>query len=318
MKKLLALILASVMCLSVLAACGGDDKKDTSGNEGAFATVAPKEDTTTTQAGDAKITTAVVDETDTPDNPVLPAAEDVIVDNEFCRIEITGVTEDDIFGTSIDLEIINKTDDTDVTVSADYVTVNGIHRNAVLYSDVVAGKTAKEQISFYDDADEYIDEYTDIEIGISVTEKDEYFEEPLVKTVYNYYPFGKDKAKKYVREAQPTDKVLVDNEDISVIVTGFEEDELWGYSVNMYIVNKSDRSLLCTTEDDVSVNSIMVSPWFYETVSGGKVMFAKMEGFELEDKGIKDVKDIEFTLRVCEAEDFFADDIVNQKVTLKP
>lgn len=323
MKKLLALILVAVMSLSILAACGSDDKKEASGSEGSFATVAPKDDATTEDAA----APATKNNTDNTDVEVTPTGENVVIDNDICMIEIVGLNHDLIMGPYITINMVNKTDDKDISVSADYVTVNGLTRNAILYTDIRAGKTDVEDLYFYDDAEDFIDEYTDIEFKFSVTETEKYLEDPvynyypledpLAEIVYNYYPLGESKAKTYVREALPTDNIIVDNEDVTVVVTGFEDDAVWGQSVMMYVVNKSDKHLSFTAED-MSVNSIMADGVFYVNVYGGKTAYNRLYWLELEELGIDEIKEVEFTLRVYDSDDFFAGDIVNQKVTLKP
>lgn len=225
--------------------------------------------------------------------------------------------KEEFMGSYINLAITNKTQDKDISVSSDYVAVNGVQRDSILYTDVAAGKSAVEKVYFYDELDEIIGEYTDVEISVSVNEAEDYLSEPLVAVVYNYYPLGKENAVKYERAAEPTDKVLVDNDEVTVIVTGFEDDEIWGKTVNMYVVNKGNKNLVVTA-DDASVNSIMADAMLATTVNGGKVAIDNMYWLDLEDKGITDVKDIEFTLRVYDFDDLFADDIVNEKITLKP
>ncbi len=42
------------------------------------------------------------------------------------------------------------------------------------------------------------------------------------------YSYGKEKAVKYVRQAQASDQVMFGNEYVTVIVTGYENDEIWG------------------------------------------------------------------------------------------
>ncbi len=306
MKKLLALILVAVMCMSVLAACGGDDKKEETGNKGVASTTEPASE--------------MVTDVFTIDNNVTdvsPEGENVIIDNDICVVEITSMGKEEFMGSYLELAIANKTEDTEISVSADYVAVNGVQRDAMLYTDVVAGKSAVEKVYFYDDLDDVIGEYTDVEIAVTVSKAEDYLADPLASTVYNYYPLGMENAVKFERAAEPTDMVLVDNDEVTVIVTGFEDDEIWGKTVNMYIVNKGNKNLMVTA-DDASVNSIMAEAMLATTVNGGKVAIDNMYWLDLEDKGITDVKDIEFTLRVYDFDDLFADDIVNQKVTLKP
>ena len=306
MKRFLTLLFSVLMCFSVLAACG-DDTDNKSTENGTTASQSITEDN---QEAHITATEAVT---------VTPT-EEVVVDNEICKIVIKGIEKDDIWGNTLKLYIENKTTDTDISVSSDYIAINGVEATAFLYTDVSRGKVANEDIIFFDDFDEtVIGDFSDIEIAFSVCETDDYLSDPLVEIVYNYYPLGKDNAKKYTRSSTSTDTVLVDNSDLTVIVIGYEEDPLFGYVANLYLVNKTDKQLMFTAED-VSVNSIMIDPFYAHEVNPGKVAFSKMCFYEsdFEENGIKDVEEIEFSLRAYDFDDLFADDILNQKFTLKP
>ena len=133
------------------------------------------------------------------------------------------------------------------------------------------------------------------------------------------YPKGEEEAQFFQRPAQDTDTVLVDNDDISVIVTGYEPDSLWGYAVKLFLVNKTDRTLVFTA-DNTSVNGFMLDPYYGHELKPGKCCFDEMTWFDsdLEDNGIETVEDIEFSLRVYDSDDWTADDIFNDVLTLTP
>jgi len=318
MKKILALLFVIVLCFSAFAACDGSDETKES-KENTTETVGAYDETT----ADNEITTQNVTLDNVPVVSETPAVEfpapvnEVVLDNEFCKIEFKGMRKDDILGTVLDVTLLNKTTDKIITFTTEYLTVNGIQREAIFYTDVSAGKTSNKEISFFDNAEEYIDMYTDVEIAFIAREKDDYSGEPLAQVVYNYYPYGKDQAKRYERNVQATDTVIVDNEDITVIAMGIEYDELWGYSVKMYIENKSDKNLVCEVED-ASVNSIMTDPYYLYTVGSGKIELNKMTFYDLIESDIKSIKDIEFTFRVYNADDYSEDDLFNQKVKIYP
>jgi len=104
-----------------------------------------------------------------------------------------------------------------------------------------------------------------------------------------------------------------------VIVTGFSEDSIWGYTVNVYLVNKTDKELMFAA-DDVSVNGFMADPFWACSLGGEKVCFTSMSWSNsvFEENGIETVEDIEMNLRACDANDWNANDAFNEVVTLKP
>ena len=82
---------------------------------------------------------------------------------------------------------------------------------------------------------------------------------------------------------------VVDNEFCSIKITGIEEDALFGYTLNSLLENKSSE--------------ITYMSWSDTT---------------LEENDITEVNEIQFTLSVRDANDWMADDIVNETIVLNP
>jgi len=111
--------------------------------------------------------------------------------------------------------------------------------------------------------------------------------------------------------------VLVDDENVTVKVVGTEESSLLGYSLKVFIENKTDKELMFTA-DNVSVNGFMCDPFWAESVDGGKksndtMTFLKSD---FEKNEITTVEQIKLTLRVYDKNDLTAKDLVNVSVTL--
>ena len=49
----------------------------------------------------------------------------------------------------------------------------------------------------------------------------------LQNVTVHIYPLGEEKAAVFSREGQPTDITIVDNDNVSVIVTGYSIDDIW-------------------------------------------------------------------------------------------
>ena len=140
----------------------------------------------------------------------------------------------------------------------------------------------------------------------------------IVEETVHIYPYGEEYAAVYRRESSETDMVIVENDQLTAIVTGHEENGVWGYTVNLYLENKTSNEVMFSVEE-ASVNGTMEDPFFAKSVLPGKCAFTSMSWSDtmLEDDGITSVEEIEFLLRAYDANDYFADDILNEKVLLK-
>ncbi len=247
--------------------------------------------------------------------------ETVVVDNEQCAVKITGIDPDNMWGYTLKVLLENKSADKTYMFTVDTASINGVQTEPLFAATVAPGKKSNESITFMGDElkENGITEYTDIELNFRVYDNDDYMADDVANTTAHVYPYGEDKAVKFVRAAQDSDTVLVDNEYVTAIVIGYEEDEIWGYSVKLFLLNKTDKNVMFTTED-TSVNGFMADPLFATTVSAGKCKFDTLLwiGDDFEENNITEVETIEFKLRAYDSDDWFAGDLASQTVTLNP
>ncbi len=252
---------------------------------------------------------------------VMTFTETVAVDNDECSIKVTGIDTDSIWGYTLKVLLENKSADRSYMFTVDKASINGVECTALFASTVAAGKKSNDTVTFSDDKlkENKISDYTDIELTFRVYDSEDFLSDDVAKETVHIYPYGEDKAVKFVRDAQPTDNVIVDNEYVTAIVTGYEEDAILGYGVSLFLVNKTDKNLMFTTEN-TSVNGFMADPFFATSVSAGKCAFNSITWFTstFEENGITDVETIEFDLRAYDLDDLLAKDIVNEAVTLNP
>ena len=243
------------------------------------------------------------------------------VDNAECSIKVTEIDPDNIWGYTLKVQLENKSNSKTYMFSVENAAINGVQCDPLFATEVAAGKKSNEEIIFLDDDFEEngITDYTDIEITFRVYDTNDWMANDVAKEIVHVYPYGEDKAVKHVRTAQPSDNIIIDNEDVTVIVTGYEDDAIWGYTAKLYIMNKTDKNLMFSV-DEASVNGYMADPFFAKSVSSGKSAFASMSWSDttLEDNGIVAVEEIEFNLRVYDADDWLENDLVNKRVTLRP
>ena len=119
--------------------------------------------------------------------------------------------------------------------------------------------------------------------------------------------------------APVTELTLVDDENCTVIIKGYDADALLGYGVNVYLENKTDKELVFSL-GEVSVNGYMCDPFWATTVSAGKKANEQITFFEsdLEANGIENVEEISFTLNVYDNADWLAEYLVKESFTVNP
>lgn len=119
-------------------------------------------------------------------------------------------------------------------------------------------------------------------------------------------------------EATELNETLVDNDDVIVTLTGIEPDGKYGYTWKIYIENKSPDRDIYVTADDVSVNGLMLNPYFYETVTAGSKLNTEMYWYtsDFEFAEITDVTMVEFTLDINDDDTY--DDIFEDTYTIYP
>lgn len=301
MKKTAQLLLA-LLLIFCLSACGSGTSDSPKGSS------APVSDSGSTAA-------------DTPAQEEISFTEVVAVDNDLCTIKITGIDPDNLWGYTLNAYLENKSADKTYMFSVSSAAINGVQCDPLFASEVAAGKKSNESISFSDSdlSDNGITDYTDIELTFRVYDSNDWMADDAAQETVHIYPYGEDRASAYVREAQPDDVVLVDNESVTAIVTGYDPDNFWGYAVELFLVNKTDSDLTFSASD-VSVNGYMTDPLYAVTVSAGKCAFSSMTWFDtdFEQNQITQVSEIEFLLNIHDANDWLADSLVSEIFTLQP
>ena len=198
-------------------------------------------------------------------------------------------------------------------------TVNGVETDPFFADEVTPGKKANGSIHFSDLSKYGIGDYTDIELVFRIYNADDWMENPVAKESFHIYPYGEDKAETFTRESAATDRVLAETNDVAVIVTGVRMDEIWGYTLDLYLQNKSEKNVMFSVED-ASVNGYMADSFFVSSVKAGRHKFATLSwsGTTLEENGITEVMDLEFALRAYDEDDWSGNDLVHEEIAFQP
>lgn len=256
-----------------------------------------------------------------PPSDQLTFSELTVVDNDACTVKITGIDPENQWGYTLNVYLENKSEDTTYMFSVDGAAVNGVQSDPLFASEVSAGKKSNEEIHFSSKLlrENGITEFTDIELIFRVYDSDDWLADDIVKQAVHVYPYGKEKATVFVREAQPSDNVLVDNRYVTAIVLGYEKEAILGYTVKLFLVNKTDTEVMFTA-DNAAINGYMADPLFASSVLAGKCAFSSMSWSDtvLEKNGITDVQKIEFSFRAYDSDALADDDLINEKITLSP
>ena len=116
-----------------------------------------------------------------------------------------------------------------------------------------------------------------------------------------------------------TPLTLVDNEQVTVTITDVVENDFWGYTLKVFLENKTQQELMFTT-DGVSVNGFMCDPFWATSVTAGmkaneEISFSESD---FEKNGIESVEEIVFTLRIYDSNNLLAPDVLEETFTVKP
>lgn len=295
-KKWIAAMLAIAMLLS-LSACGGssDETTGTAGTAGSSAT-------------DGSTSAPIVFE------------ETVLIDNEHCNVTVTAIDADASWGYTLKVSIENKTE-LDLMFSLDHVSVNGYMCDPYWANTVLAGMKDKEDIIFSpsDFEQNGITEVTQIEFELRAYDSNDLTAADIVRETFVLYPLGEAAFREPDRAQQETDTVLFDTQECAMIVTGFDPASYWGYTVNVYLINKTDKHLMFSI-GDAAINGYMCDPFWAEEVAAGKHSHTTVSWYQssLDDLGIENVESLTLPVRVYDADDWNSDYLINETFTVNP
>lgn len=221
-----------------------------------------------------------------------------IVQTKYITMEVNSVdVEDDYL--EIDTLVTNNNSKRGYEVSVARASVNGIEIYPTYSEDVDADDECSEPIEIdlsnvIENTD--ITDISDIELAIVIEDDDM---EVVYKDTVHIYPYGADKAERYARPAAGTDIAVVDNDKFTVTVTGCEYVEDWGYSVHMYIQNKTDETVYVEGAD-FSLNDTDADTWYDDYVGAKGVSISHLEWSQsdLDDAEIEEVTKIAFNLKI--------------------
>ena len=235
---------------------------------------------------------------------------------------VIGYSENLYSDYSVEFYLENRSADTNYTFSVLKCAVNGVEVNFLGTFTVPAGKVAFETLEISDPMLEKngITDFSDIYIDMHVYDADAWDADDVTSQSIHVYPDGQENAATFKRQPKDTDTVVVDNESITVIITGLEKNDLFSSTdLCFYIENKTNESITFLM-NNVLVNSNPLDPLFIVTVSPGHSKFVNADWYsdELSENNIEEITSVEFTLTASSADDWEKDDYFNDKVIYNP
>ncbi|MEX1307282.1 MAG: hypothetical protein AB1Z19_01990 [Eubacteriales bacterium] len=248
--------------------------------------------------------------------------EITIIDDENCKMIINGFDPEGYWGFEVSTFLENKTDKT-LMFSLEDVSVNGYMIDPYWACELSAGKTENATIDFSPEGFEQCNITTADEIcfTLRVFDSNDWTADNIVEETYTIYTTGLDADSIVVPERTIVDgeQVVVDNDSFSFIIQSVEVDDFWGYTLNCFIENKTDMTLMLAW-DDVAVNRHKINPFWAAEVAPGKMKYTQIS-FSLEElakNGIIKVKEIEYLLYVFDTTIWTEGYIYDEVLTYQP
>jgi len=237
----------------------------------------------------------------------------VIYDEGGVKVTAKSLNTGGMLGPELNVLIENGTD-RNLTIQAQYATVNDYMISTIFSADVPAGKKANDSIVFEEWSleDAGVEKIAEIELYLSIFETD---------TLDDYAKSGKitiptSVAGSYTQQVDRSGKKVLDVGGITVICKGIDPDGFLGPEI-MFLIENGTNKDITVQADAVSVNGFAIDPIFSSDVLSGKRVVDSMTIMEsdMEKNDINTISEIEFSLVIFES-DTFEDIIKSEPITL--
>ena len=256
---------------------------------------------------------------DAAGTPELPDDAQILKEDENLLIAVTGSDPEGMWGYKLDVFLENKTD-RELCFMINDACINGLMMDPLCQTILAPGQSSDEEVEWFQSSlDEAgITDVTDIELEWVVYDSQDWSADFLLEEKFHYYPLGEDAVQPFVREAKDTDQVLVDNDVCTIIAVKSEMDELWGYQIHLYIINKSDHGLTVGI-DEAAINGEPCDPYWATMIYQDRAAFDAVTWGTtfLEAAGIDKVESAELPFIIMNSDDYSQDEI-RETVTYTP
>lgn len=249
-----------------------------------------------------------------------PDFSETIVDDDNVLFQIVSTESSNVFrayGWNVYIE--NKTDK-NLMCSLSDVSVDGYMCDPFWAKTVSAGMKANEEISWAKTTFETagITDVTNVTFTLTVYDSDDWTADHLIDTQYTVYPQGEAADRDYPRVPVDGEETLFDNDSCTMVILGQSEDSsFYAFSENVYLENKTDHTLMFST-NDATVNGYMCDPYWAVTVAPMKKCYTSIDWSTstFENNGITSVDTITLPIRVYDSDNWTGSNFVDDTFTL--
>lgn len=245
--------------------------------------------------------------------------EIVLADDENVTVKITGIEPEGMWGYTMNVYLENRTDDA-LMFMLQSACVNGYITDPIWAMPLNPGESLDDAISFSSlEEDGVTGDITEIRLDFEVSDYMDFTAEPLLSELFVIYPMGETAATVVEREPLTGDVVMFDDGNVSMTVTGFYYDDIWGYIAQVYLVNRTDTNLMFSV-DNAKVNGMALDPfWAFSVMSDARAYSEIVWSVEsLAAYEIKNVREIELEITVGDADDWAVPDLLEGTYTIVP
>lgn len=296
-KWVLPVVIALVIIIVVACAGGGGDEtkqpSNVQGDPGTNSTVGNNTGNESQNNGDSGFNASVD----------VTLAETEVYNKDGIVITATKI-EDDLFGPTVTFSITNDSSK-NIVVTTRSLSVNGYMMEvSALYSDVAAGKKAKESMILMASELEQagIDTVADIEFYINISDSETYMDiesSDLIK-------LSTSASGSFEQAVNGSGDVVYDSNGVRVVCQGLKQDLIWDGTVVFFMENNGTQPVTVYAEN-VSVNGYMVDVSLYSDLRPATRSVSGMYILDLTDleiESIDGIESIEFTLRIVNADNW--------------
>ena len=242
--------------------------------------------------------------------------------DDACAFTVTETEYNEHLGLQVHVLCENNSDST-LLFTWNNTAVCGYMYEPYWAEEVAAGKKVNSTIDFDTYALEQmgISSVDDIIFTLSVIDAENFLDAPLVNQGFRIYPTGKTANQvvypEYVHKNGET--VIAENDVLTFIIESVEDEVSEFYTLNCYVANHTGKNLMISW-DSVSVNGFMVDPFWATSVAAGMQAFTQVNFLrsDLEEQGIEDVSEIEFTILAYDDDNWDADYLLSETYIFNP
>ena len=222
--------------------------------------------------------------------------EQVIWEVDGVKITATGITENTLFGTQVNLLVENNSDK-DIGIGSDAVIVNDYMISDLTSITVTAGNKSNSSVTLLSSELEAagIENIGKVELYLHTFDPETY----MTGKSSGCLTLNLSGIEKIDTQSNIEGTVLYEGNEVKIVGQYVDENSFWGSSVLLYIENNSDKNIIVQNED-LSVNGFMVTSLMSQNIYSGKKAITAIHLLktDLETNNITSIENIETSFKI--------------------